>query len=117
MIFFENGIGFRNFLLESVSESTWCFTDRFSSVTGFCRKLPDLCLRIFRNCVSEFFEIFQHVIFHIACTSLDKDYFFLFFGRLKIFWDRWCWKAVGINDLVSQTNPPFSMYMLCISNI
>jgi hypothetical protein len=24
-VFFENGIGFRNFL----SESTWCFTDRF----------------------------------------------------------------------------------------
>jgi hypothetical protein len=29
----------------------------FPSVTGFCRKLPDLCLGIFRNCVSEFFGI------------------------------------------------------------
>jgi hypothetical protein len=50
-VFFENGIGFRNFLSESVSESAWCFTNRF------CRKLPDLCLGIFRNCVSEFFGI------------------------------------------------------------
>jgi hypothetical protein len=51
----------------------------FPSVTGFCRKLPDLCLVIFRNCVSEFFGIFQHVIFRIVCTSLDKDYLFLYF--------------------------------------
>jgi hypothetical protein len=29
----------------------------FPSVTGFCRKLPDLCLGIFRNCVSKFFGI------------------------------------------------------------
>jgi hypothetical protein len=29
----------------------------FPSVTGFCRKLPDLCLGIFRNCDSEFFGI------------------------------------------------------------
>jgi hypothetical protein len=40
-IFFENGIGFRNFLSVSVSESAWCFTDRFlrlpvlSEITGF----------------------------------------------------------------------------------
>jgi hypothetical protein len=38
----------------------------------------ELCLR--------FFGIFPHVIFHIACTFLDKDYLFLyFFGCLKIF--------------------------------
>jgi hypothetical protein len=30
----------------------------FPSVTGFCRKLPDLCLENFRNCVSEFFRNF-----------------------------------------------------------
>jgi hypothetical protein len=30
------------------------FYRSFPSVTGFCRKLPDLCLGIFRNCVSEF---------------------------------------------------------------
>jgi hypothetical protein len=28
-IFFENGISFRIFLSESISESAWCFTDRF----------------------------------------------------------------------------------------
>jgi hypothetical protein len=59
----------------------------FPSVTGFCRKLPDLCLGIFRNCVSEFFGIFQHVIFRIASTSLDKDYLFLYFWTpLDFFW-------------------------------
>jgi hypothetical protein len=42
-VFFENRIGFQNFL----SESTWCFTDRF---------LADLCLEFFSG-------IFQHVIF------------------------------------------------------
>jgi hypothetical protein len=56
MVFFENGIGFWNFLSESVSESAWCFTDisfgyRFlSEITGFVsRNFPELCLRIFRN--------------------------------------------------------------------
>jgi hypothetical protein len=46
--FFENGIDFRNRcgVLPTVS-----FGYRF------CRKLPDLCLRIFQNCVSEFFGI------------------------------------------------------------
>jgi hypothetical protein len=29
----------------------------FPSVTGFSRKLPDLCLKIFQNCVSEFFSM------------------------------------------------------------
>jgi cellulose synthase/poly-beta-1,6-N-acetylglucosamine synthase-like glycosyltransferase len=61
----------------------------FPSVTGFCRKLPDLCLGIFGIVSQNFSElclgIFQHVIFRIACMSLDKDYFFVFFGRLKIF--------------------------------
>jgi hypothetical protein len=59
----------------------------FPSVTGFCRKLPDLCFGIFRNCVSEFFGNFQHVIFRIACTSLDKDYLFLYFlDTFRFFW-------------------------------
>jgi hypothetical protein len=54
--------------------------------------------------VSEFFGIFLHVIFRIACTSLDKDYFFLYFlDALSFFWDRWCWKTVEINDLVFST--------------
>jgi len=55
----------------------------FPSVTGFCRKLPD-CVSEFSGIVSLNFselclEIFQHVIFRIACTSLDKDYLFLYF--------------------------------------
>jgi hypothetical protein len=88
-VFFENRIGFRNFL----SESAWCFTDRFLRLPVFIGN--------YQICVSEFFGIFQHMIFRIACTSLDKDYLFLyFFERLKIFWDRWCWKSVEINDLV-----------------
>jgi hypothetical protein len=56
--------------------------------------------------------------FRIVCTSLDKNYLFLYFlDALRFFGDRWCWKAVEINDLVSRTNPLFSMHMLCISNI
>jgi hypothetical protein len=35
----------------------------FPSVTGFCRKLPDLCLGIFRNCVSENFSEFSCMCF------------------------------------------------------
>jgi hypothetical protein len=54
-VFFENRIGFRNFLSESVSESAWCFTDRFFRLPVFVGN--------YRICVSEFFGIFQHVIF------------------------------------------------------
>jgi hypothetical protein len=81
-VFFGNGIGFRIFL----SESAWYFTDRFlrlpifvgnyqiwvSEFSGIVsQNFSELCLR--------FFGIFQHVIFRIACTSLDKDYFFCIF--------------------------------------
>jgi hypothetical protein len=45
-IFFENRIGFRNFLSESVSESVWCFTDRFLRLPVFVRN--------YRIYVSEF---------------------------------------------------------------
>jgi hypothetical protein len=69
-VFFENGIGFRNFLSESVSESAWCFTDRFLRLPVFVgnywicvSEFSGIYLGIFRNCVSEFFRIFQHVIF------------------------------------------------------
>jgi hypothetical protein len=41
MVFFENGIGFRNFLSES--ESAWGFPT-VSFGYRFCHKLPDLCL-------------------------------------------------------------------------
>jgi hypothetical protein len=90
-VFFENGIGFQNFL----SGSMWCFTDRFLRLPVFVGNC--------RNCVSEFsgivsrnfselcLGIFQHVIFRIAYTSLDKDYLFLYFlDALRFFWDRWC---------------------------
>jgi hypothetical protein len=50
-VFFENGIGFRNFFI-GIGE---VFYRLFPSVTGFCRKLPELCLGIFRNCVLELF--------------------------------------------------------------
>jgi hypothetical protein len=80
----ENGFGnfrysgnrFRNFSIGFIGNSIFRKRNRFSefsigtgigigvvfyrpfpSVTGFCRKLPDLCLEIFRNCVSEFFGI------------------------------------------------------------
>jgi hypothetical protein len=107
-VFFENGIGFWNFLSESVSESAWCFTDRFlqlpvlSEITGFVsRNFQELCLEIFWNCVG----IFQHVIFRIAYTSLDKNYLFLYFlDALRFFWDRWFKKAVEINDSVFSTH-------------
>jgi hypothetical protein len=52
-VFFENGIGFRNFL----SESAWRFSDRFLRLPVFCRKLPDLCLGIMSRNVSEFSSI------------------------------------------------------------
>jgi hypothetical protein len=87
---FRNGIGFRNFLSESVSESAWCFTDRFHRLPVFVGN--------YRICVSEisgivsriFLELFRNFpacdFFRIACISLDKDYLFLyFFGRFKIF--------------------------------
>jgi hypothetical protein len=90
------------------------FYQPFSSVTGFCRKLPDLCLGIFRNYVSKFSNMW---FFRIVCTSLDKDLFLYFLDALRFFWDIWCCKTIEINDLVSRTNPPFSMHMLCFSNI
>jgi hypothetical protein len=82
-VFFENGIDFRNFLSEPVSESAWCFTNCFLRLPVFVGNYR-ICVSEFfgivsRNCVSEFFGIFQHVIFHIASTSLDNDYLFLYF--------------------------------------
>jgi hypothetical protein len=49
MVFFENGIGFRNLLSKLVSESAWCFTDRFLRLPVFVGN--------YRICVSEFFGI------------------------------------------------------------
>jgi hypothetical protein len=75
-IFRYSGNRFRNFSIGFVDNGIFRKRNRFSefsigigigigmvfyrpfpSVTGFCRKLPDLCLGIFRNCVSEFFGI------------------------------------------------------------
>jgi hypothetical protein len=50
-VFFENGIGFRNFL----SESAWCFTDRFLRLPVFVGN--------YRICVSEFFGIVSRNFF------------------------------------------------------
>jgi hypothetical protein len=106
-VFFENGIGFRNFL--SVSESAWCFTDRFLRLPVFVGNYR-ICVSEFSGIVSRNFSelclgIFQHVIFRIVCTSLDKDYLFLYFlDTFRIFLDRWCWKAVEINNLVFSTH-------------
>jgi hypothetical protein len=62
-VFFENGIGFRNFLSESVSESAWCFTDRFLRLSVFVGNYR-ICVSEFSGIVSRnFFGIFQHVIF------------------------------------------------------
>jgi hypothetical protein len=104
-VFFENGIGFRNFL----SESTWCFTDCFLLLPVFVGNYR-ICVSEFSGIVSRNFSelclgIFQHVIFRIAYTSLDKDYLFLYFlDTLRFFWYRWCWKTVEINDLVFSTH-------------
>jgi uncharacterized protein (DUF1919 family) len=93
----------------------------FPSVTGFCRKLSDLCLEIFQNCVSNFFSEFSSMWFFFASPVrlwIRITYFLYFLDALRFFLgDRWCWKTVEINDLVSRRNPPFSMHMLCISNI
>jgi hypothetical protein len=45
-VFFKNGIGFRNFLSESVSESAWRFTVRFLWLPVFVEN--------YRICVSDF---------------------------------------------------------------
>jgi hypothetical protein len=54
-VFFENGIGFRNFLSESVLELAWCFTDRFLRLSVFVEN--------YRICVSEFSEIVYQIFF------------------------------------------------------
>jgi hypothetical protein len=57
---FENEIGFRNFL----SESAWCFTDRFLRLLVFVGNYR-ICVSEFSGILSRnlFFGIFQHVIF------------------------------------------------------
>jgi hypothetical protein len=98
-IFRNSGNRFRNFSIGFIGNGIFRKRNRFSefsigigigigvvfyrpfpSVTGFCRKLPELCLGIFRNCVSKFFsEFFRMWFFRIAYMSLDKNYLFLYF--------------------------------------
>jgi hypothetical protein len=92
-VFFKNGISFQNFLSESVSESAWCFTDRFLQLPVFVgnyricvSEFSGIVSRIFLELFLRFFGISQHVIFRIAYTSLVKDYLFLYFlNALKFF--------------------------------
>jgi hypothetical protein len=57
----ENGIGFRNFL----SESAWCFTDRFLRLPVFVGN--------YRNCVSEFSGIVSQ-IFSELCLEIFRNF-------------------------------------------
>jgi hypothetical protein len=69
-VFFENGIGFRNFLSESVSESVWCFTDRFLRLPVFVGN--------YRIYVSEFSGIVSRNFFR----NFPECYFFASLIRL-----------------------------------
>jgi hypothetical protein len=71
-VFFENGIGFRKFLSESVSESAWCFTDRFHRLPVFVGN--------YRICVSEFFRNFSACDFFASPVHLwiQITYFCIF---------------------------------------
>jgi hypothetical protein len=60
-VFFENGIKFRNFL----SESAWCFTDRFLRLPVFVGN--------YRICVSEFSGIVSQN-FSELCLGIFRNY-------------------------------------------
>jgi hypothetical protein len=85
-VFFENGIGFRNFLSESVSESTWCFTDRFLRLPVFVENYR-ICVSKFSEIVSRnFFRNFPACDFFESCERLwIRITYFCIFGRFKIF--------------------------------
>jgi hypothetical protein len=91
MIFFENGIGFQNFLSESVSESAWCFTDRFLRLSGFVGNYRISVPEFSEIVLGIFFGTFQHVTFFASPVRLwiRITYFFGTFQHV-IFWDRWC---------------------------
>jgi hypothetical protein len=87
--FIDNGIfRKRNQFLEFSIEIGVVFYRPFSSITGFYRKLPVLCLGIFRNCVSNFFQNFPACDFFASPVRLwIKDYLFLYFlNALRFFW-------------------------------
>jgi hypothetical protein len=65
----------RNRFLEFSIGIDVVFYRPFPSVTVFCRKLPDLCLGIFRNCVSKFFGIVSWIFWNFsACDFLHRMY-------------------------------------------
>jgi hypothetical protein len=68
-----------------------------------------ICVSEFSGIVSQnFFKFSSMWFFRIVCTSLDKDYLFLYFlDALRFFWDRWCWKAVEIKIWSLERIHPF----------
>jgi hypothetical protein len=56
-VFFENGIGFRNFL----SESAWCFVDSFLRLPVFLRNYR-ICVSDFSGIVSRNFSEFSGIV-------------------------------------------------------
>jgi hypothetical protein len=80
-VFFENGIGFRNFLSESVSESACCFTDRFHRLPVFVGN--------YRICVSEISGIVSRNFFRNfpACDFFASPvHFWIRIAYFCIFW-------------------------------
>jgi hypothetical protein len=76
-VFFENGIGFRNFL----SESAWCFTDRFYRLPVFVGN--------YRICVSEISGIVSRIFFRNfpACDFFASPvHFWIRIAYFCIFW-------------------------------
>jgi hypothetical protein len=69
-VYFENGIGFRNFISESVSKSAWCFTARFHRLPVFVGNYRIYVSEISEIVSRNFFGIFQHVIFFVSSVHL-----------------------------------------------
>jgi hypothetical protein len=117
------------------------FFQLFPLITIFYQKLLEFCLGIFWNCASEFFEIVSWNFSQFSSRPATRlqphkgptksssnrqlvrlcwriTSFCIFSRHINNFlWDTWCWEVIGIDDLVSRTNPPFSMQMLCVNNI
>jgi hypothetical protein len=86
-VFFENGIVFRNFLSESVSESAWCFTDRFLRLPVFVGNYR-ISVSKFSGIVSRnFFRNFPACDFFASPVRLwiRITYFCIFFDALRLF--------------------------------
>jgi hypothetical protein len=92
----------------------------FPSVTGFCRKLPDLCLRIFRNYVSNFSRNFQACDFFASSIRLwiRITYFLYFLDALRFFWIDGVGRQLRLMILYLERIHPFlcTCYVLVIYN-